>query len=125
MSSPSPIYKAFKEMPLPQPIENSTTASVLVPERYLLVVSEAETNFAEVDEAQILSCQCSKRLRLCEKPFSMTKNQQTVCLVSLCFVHKAAVLQTCKFDIIHLPIMPTATYLAHSNFLILSATTRY
>ena len=55
----------------------------------------------------------------------MTKNQQAGCLVSLFFGHEAAVLQTCKFDIIHFQIMPTATYLAHSKFLISSATTKY
>ena len=55
----------------------------------------------------------------------MTRNQQAGCLVSLFFGHEAAVLQTCKFDIIHLPIMPTATYLAYLKFLISSATTKY
>ena len=87
MSSQSPIHKVFKGLPLPQPIANSTTASVLVPERKL-VVSEATTNFAEIDEAQILSCQGSKRLKLCEQTSSMTRNQQFVCLVSLFLVKK-------------------------------------
>ena len=54
MSSQSPIHKVFKGAPLPQPIANSTTASVLVPEHELLVVSQAMTNIAEVDEAQFL-----------------------------------------------------------------------
>ena len=98
---------------------------MLVPEREFFVVSEATTNFAEVDEAQILSCQKSNRLKLCEQPFSMTRNQQAGCLVSLFFCHEAAVLQTCKFDIIQFPTMPTETYLAHSKFLISSATTKY
>ena len=125
MSSQSPIHKVFKGVPLPQPITNSTIASVLVLEHELLVVSEATTNFAEVDETQILSCQGSKRLKLCEQPFPMTGNQQAGCLISLFSGHEAAVLQTCKFDVIHLPIIPTATYLAHSKFLILSAFTKY
>ena len=113
MSSQSPIHKVFKGVPLPQPIANSTTPSVLVPEHELLVVSEATTNFAEVDEAQIFSCQDSKRLKVCEQPIKMTRNQQAGCLVSLFFRHEAAVLHTCKFDAIHISIMPTATYLAH------------
>ena len=117
MSSRSPIHKVFKGVPLLQPIANSTTSSVLVPERELLVVSEATNNFAEVDEAQILSWQLSKRIKLCEQPFSMTGNHWAGCLVSLFFGHEAAVLQTCKFDINHLPIMPTTTYLAHSKIL--------
>ena len=41
MSSQSPIHKVFKEVPLTQPIANSTTASVFVAERELRVVSEA------------------------------------------------------------------------------------
>ena len=83
ISSEIPIRKLFRGVSLPQPIANSTTASVLVPERERFVVSEATTNFAEVDEAQILSCQGSTRLKLCEQPFSMTRNQQAGCLVSL------------------------------------------
>ena len=86
MSSQSLIHKVCKGVPLPQPIAHSTTASVLVPELELLVVSEAATNFFEFDEAQILSCQGSKRLKLCEQPFSMTRNQQAGCLVSLFLV---------------------------------------
>ena len=99
MSSQSPIYKVFKGVPLPQPITNSTIASVLVLEHELLVVSEATTNFAEVDEKQILSCQGSKRLKLCKQPFPMTGNQQAGCLISL--------------------------FLAYSKFLILSAFKKY
>ena len=83
MSSQSPIQKDFKWVPLPQPIANSTTASVLALESELLVVSEATTKFAEVDEAQILACQGSKRLKLFEQPFPMTINQHADCLVSL------------------------------------------
>ena len=116
MSSQSPIHKDFKWVLLPQPIAISTTASVPALERELLVVSEATTKFAEVDGARILSCQDSKRLNFCEQLFPMTINQHADCLVSL-FYHEAIVLQTCKFDIIHLPIMPTAIYLAHSKFL--------
>ena len=50
MSSQSPIHNVFIRVPLPQPITDSTTASVLVLEQELLVVSEATTKFAEVDE---------------------------------------------------------------------------
>ena len=57
MSSQNLIHKVFKGVPLPQRIANSTTASVLAPELELLVVSEATTNLAEADEAQILSFQ--------------------------------------------------------------------
>ena len=69
MSSQIPIHKVFEGVPLPQPIANSTTASVLVLKHDLLVVSEATTNFAET---QILSFQGLKRLKLCEQPFSIT-----------------------------------------------------
>ena len=55
----------------------------------------------------------------------MTRNQPAGCLVSVFFGHDAALLKTCEFDIIHLPIMPTATYLTNSKFLISSATTQY
>ena len=54
ISSQSPIHKVFKAVPLTQPIANSATTSVPIPDRELLVVSQATTNFAEVDEAQIL-----------------------------------------------------------------------
>ena len=79
VSSQSPNHKVFKGVPLAQPIPSSTTASVLVPEQELIVVSEATTNFAEVVEAQIqiLSFQRSRLLKLCEQTFSMTRNQKS------------------------------------------------
>ena len=124
MPSQSPIHKVFRGVPLPQLIANSTTASVFAPDCELLFVSEATSNFAEVDEAEILSCQGSKRLKLFEQPFWITRNQHAGCLVSLFLGHETSVLQTCKFDIIHLPIMPTATFLEHSKNVISSATTK-
>ena len=53
MSSQSPILKVFKGVPLPQPITDSTTESVLVPESELIAGSEATTNFAFVPQTPI------------------------------------------------------------------------
>ena len=73
MSSQSPVHKVFKRVPIPQPFTKLTT-SVLVLKCELLVVWEGTTNFALVDETQILSLHGSKRIKLRDQPFSITCN---------------------------------------------------
>ena len=119
------VYRVFEGIPLPQPIGNSSTASTLTLKNKLIALSDASTTFAEVDKGYYYSCRGSRRLRLCPTPLAVTRNQQSGCLLSLFFGHEAAALQNCNYDVIHLPAIPTATYLADSLFLMTAANPNY
>ena len=46
--SGEPIHDAYKAIPLPQPIRNTTTAATLKLERNFLIVSRREESYAEM-----------------------------------------------------------------------------
>ena len=119
--SGEPIHDAYKAIPLPQPIKNTTTAATLKLERSYLIVSRREESYAEMKSEEYLSCWGTQLLRLCTKPVALVSTQDQLCLTSLLYNHEVAALKTCTREVTELPILPTAIYLGNSMYLLNAA----
>ena len=119
--SGEPIHDAYKAIPLPQPIKNTTTAATLKLERNYLIVSRREESYAEMKSEEYLSCLGTQLLILCTKPVALVSAQDQLCLISLLYNHEVAALKTCKREVTELPILPTAIYLGNSMYLLNAA----
>ena len=69
------IHDAYKAIPLPQPIKNTTTAATLKIERNYLIVSRREESYAELKSEEYLSCLGTQLLILCTKPVALVSAQ--------------------------------------------------
>ena len=116
-----PVHDAYKAIPLPQPIKNTTTAATLKLETSYLIVSRTEESYAEMRSEEYLSCWGTKLLRLCTKPVALVSAQDQLCLTSLLYNHEVAALKTCTREVTELPILPTAIYLGNSMYLLNAA----
>ena len=111
--SGEPIQDAYKAIPLPQPINNTTTAAKL--EGNYLIVSRQES-YAEMKGEEYLSCLGTQLLILCTKPVALVSAQDQFCLTSLLYNHEVAALKTCTREVTELPILPTEIYLGNSAY---------
>ena len=121
LNSGEPIHDAYKAIPLPQPIENTTTAAILKLERNYLIVSRREESYAEMKSEEYLSCLGKQLLILCTKPVALVSAQDQLCLTSLLYNHEVAALKTCKQEVTEMPISLTAIYLGNSMYLLNAA----
>ena len=115
------IHDAYKAIPLPQPIKNTTTAATLKLERNYLIVSRRDESYAEMKSEEYLSCLGIELLILCTKPVALVSAQDQLCLTSLLYNHELAALKTCTREVTELPILPTAIYLGKSMYLLNAA----
>lgn len=117
----SGLYDVYRAIAIPQPIGTETTATLYRFEKSHLLVSERKNNFAEVTE-QLLSSHCSgtNRLRLCLKPFAMSRSSESSCLASLFFNLPNTALRLCPQEVRPLPEKPLAEYLDDSTYLVTS-----
>ena len=119
--SGEPIHDAYKAIPLPQPIKNTTTAATLKLERNYLIVSRREESYAEMKSEEYLSCLGTQLLILCNKPVALVSVQDQLCLTSLLYNHEVAALKTCTREVTELPILTTAIYLGNFMYLLIAA----
>ena len=84
-------------------------------------MSERRDNFAEVS-GKVISARCSgsSRLKLCFRPFAMSRSSESSCLASLFFDLPTNALKFCPQEVIVLPEVPTAVYLDDSTYLVTS-----
>ena len=111
--SGEPIHNAYKAIPLPQPIKNTTTAATLKLERNYLIVSRREESYAKMKNEEYLSFLGTQLLILCTKSLALLSAQDQMCLTSLLYNHEVAALKTCTREVTELPILPTAIYLGN------------
>ena len=120
------FHKVYREVPVPQPIEDGSTATRYSFSRSYLLISERKDNFAEVTEEKLIShCSGSNRLKLCLKPFSMSRSGESTCLSSLFFDLQTSVLKLCAQQVVALPEEPYAEYLDDSTYLVYSRSSDY
>ena len=119
--SGEPIQDAYKAIPLPQPIKNTTMAANLKLERNYLIVSRREESYAEMKSEEYMSCLGTQLLILCTKPVALLSAQNQLCLTSLLYNYEVAALKTCTREVTELPILPTAIYLGNSMYLLNAA----
>ena len=119
--SGEPIHDAYRAIPLPQPIKNTTTAATRKLESNYLIVSRREESYAEMKSEEYLSCLGTQLPILCTKPVALVSAQDQGCLTSLLYNHEVAALKTCTLEVTELPILPTAIYLGNSMYLLNAA----
>ena len=78
-----PIHDAYKAIPLPQPIKNTTTAATLKLERNYLIISWREESYAEMKSEEYLSCLGTQLLIIWTMPVALVSAQDQFCLTSL------------------------------------------
>ena len=111
------FHKVYRAVPVPQPIEDGSTATRYSFSRSYIMISQRKDNFAEVTEEKLIShCSGSNRLKLCLKPFSMSRSGESTCLSSLFFDLQTSVLKLCAQQVVALPEEPYAEYLDDSTF---------
>ena len=113
--SGEPIHDAYKAIPLPQPIKNTTTAATLKLEKNYLIASRREESYAEMKSEEYLSCLRTQLLINCTKPVALVSAQDQLCLTSLLYNHEVAALKTFTREVTELAILPTAIYLGNSS----------
>ena len=116
--SGEPIHDAYKAVPLPKPIKNTTTAATLKLEKNYLIVSNREESYAEMKNEEHLYCLGTQLLILCTKPVALVSAQDQLCLTSFLCNHEVAALKTCTRAVTELPILPTAIYLGNPMYLL-------
>ena len=120
------LHRVYRAVAVPQPIDNGATATQYNFARNHLLVSERRDNFAEVTEEMLIShCSGSNRLKLCLKPFSMSRSGQATCLSSLFFDLPSSALKLCPHKVVVLPDEPKADYLDNSTYLVTAKTADY
>ena len=115
------LHDVYRATPLPQPANGGSTATQYKFVNTHLLVSERRDNFAEIP-GEVISAHCSgsNRLKLCFRPFAMSRSSESSCLASLFFDLPTNALKLCPQEVIVLPEIPTATYLDDSTYLVMS-----
>ena len=106
----SALYHVYQAVAPPQPIDNGVTATQYLFRTSHLLVSERRDHFAS-EEKLNSHCVGSNPLKLCLKPFSMSRTSEATCLSKLFFDLPAAALKLCPQEVVVLPEKPTADYL--------------
>ena len=115
------LHEVYRAISLPQPADGGNTATQYRFSRTHFLVSERRDNFAEVSGDVIAAhCSGSNRLKLCLRPFAMSRGSKSSCLASLFFDLPTTELRLCPQEVIVLPETPTATYLEDSTYLVTS-----
>ena len=115
------LHGVYRTTPLPQPANGGSTATQYKFVNTHLLLSERRDNFAEVS-GEVISAHCSgsSRLKLCFRPFAMSRSSASSCLASLFFDLPTNALKLCPQEVIVLPEIPTAVYLDNSTYLVTS-----
>ena len=115
------LHDVYRVIPLPQPANGGSTATQYKFVHTHLLLSERRDNFAEVSGEVIAAhCSGSSRLKLCFRPFAMSRSSESSCLASLFFDLPTNALKLCPQGVIVLPETPTALYLEDSTYLVAS-----
>ena len=93
--------EVYRTVPVPQPIEDSSTATRYSFSRSYLLISERKDKFAEATEEKLMShWSGSNCLELCLKLFSRSRRGESTCLSSLFFDLQTSVLMLCAQQVV-------------------------
>ena len=83
------------------------------------LVSKMRDHFVNVSEKKInLRCLGTSNLKLCLKPFSMSRTSKATCIPSLFFDPHATSLKLCQQEVAVQQEEPTADYIDDSSYLV-------
>ena len=90
------LHKVYRAKALPQPADEGLIAIQYKFTHTHLLVSERQNNFAEIAGEDISAhCSGSTRLKLCLRPFAMSRSSKSSCLARLFFNLLTKVLKFC------------------------------
>ena len=124
MNSKSSNFDVYGAIPLHQPNEDGTTASVYHFSHEILPIATDNSQYAELSATTLSQCSGTNRIKLWRKCFSTTKDEILLCLTSLFYEYSIPALRNCLVDSVLLPEAPQASYLAHGLYHVISRTAR-
>ena len=123
MNSKSSTFDVYRAIPLHQPNEDDTTASVYrFPHEFLAIASD-NSQYAELSATTLSQCSGTNRIKLCRKGFSTTTDETLLCLTSLFYEYSIPGLRN-LVDSVLLPEAPQASHLADGLYHVISRTAR-
>ena len=111
MNSKSSTFDDYRVIPLHQPNEDGTTASVYRFSQFVAIATD-NSQYAELSATTLSQCSGTNRFKLCHKGFSTTTDETLLCLTSLFYEYGIPALLNCLVDSVLLPEAPQASYLA-------------
>ena len=120
------LYRVYKAVPIPQPIDGGNTATRYVFKQNQFLQSERRDSFAEATEQELSThCQGTSRLRLCLRPVAMSRSSKSSCLASLFFNLQSDALRMCPQEVTVLREGPLAEYLGDSTYVLTANSVDY
>ena len=107
MNSESSTFDVYRAIPLHQPNENGTTATVYHFSEFMAIPAD-NSQYAELSATTLCQCSGTDRFKLCRKGFSTTTDETLLCLTSL-YEYSIPALRNCLVDSVLLPEAPQAS----------------
>ena len=108
MNSKSYTFDVYRAIPLHQPNEDGTTASVYRFPHEIVAIATDKSQYAELSATTLSQCSGRNSIKLCRKDFSTTTDETLPCLTSLIFEYSIPALCNCLVDSVLLPEAPQA-----------------
>ena len=124
MNSKSSTFDVYRAIPLHQPNEDGTTASVYRFSHEFVAIATDNSQYAELSATTLNQCSGTNRIKFCRKGFSTTTDETLLCLTSLFYEYSITALRNCLMDSVLLPEAPQASYLADGLYHVISRTAR-
>ena len=124
MNSKSSTFDVYRAIPLHQPNEDGTTASVYRFSHEFVAIATDNSQYSELSATTLSQCSGTNRIKLCRKGFSTTTDETLLCLTSLSYEYSIPALRNCLVHSVLLPEAPQASYLADGLYYVISRTAR-
>ena len=122
MNSKSSTFGVYRTIPLHQPNEDGTTASVYYFSHEFVAIATDNSQYAELNATTLSECSGTNRNKLCRKGFSTTTDETLLCPTSLFYEYSIPALRNSLVDSVLLPEAPQASYLADGLHHVISRT---
>ena len=124
MNSKSSTFDVYRAIPLHQPNEDGTTASVYHFSHEFMAIATDISQYFELSATTLSQCSLTNRLKLCLKGFSTTTDETLLRLTSLFYEYSIPALRNCLVHSVLLTDAPQASYLADGFYHVISRTAR-
>ena len=124
MNSKSFTFNFYCTMPLHQPNEDRTTASVYHFSQEFVGIPSDNSHYAEFSATTLSQCSGTNRMKLCRKGFYSTTVETLCCLTSLFYKYIIPALRNCLVDTLMLPEAPQGSYSSDGLYHVISRTAR-
>ena len=120
MTSKSATFNLLRELPLYQPSEDGSIASLYQFRHDYLTIAIDKSPYAKLGVAMLQQCSDTNRIKLYRKGFSNTTDVTSLCLTFLFYIFTVPVPRKCHLVSVPLPNVPQAFYLADGLYHVIS-----